>query len=291
MKDSKIARFNLQTVFVMLFMAAFLLSMSDDALAAKKKGKGRSKSKKVRVYSKSKTKAEAIEVLKTSEAVAELAGLEPTAENKPSEAYSDVELLKSYVDVNNSEEIGEHGEDLAELEAEDDVIVDLENFRSIWMLAIGGGSEQISKTAAGTVKEELMSNIMNWLGTPYRFGGMSTVGIDCSAWVREVFYQTDSITLPRTAREQINVGRKVKREKLEFGDLVFFHTYSRKFASHVGIYLGDDLFAHASSRKGVTISSLNSTFYNKRFITGKRLSDNDLAYLKLAAYKKPNKDY
>jgi cell wall-associated NlpC family hydrolase len=78
------------------------------------------------------------------------------------------------------------------------------------------------------------------------------------------------------------VGQRVSRENLEFGDLVFFHTYSRKFVSHVGIYLSDNLFAHASSRLGVTISSLNSTYYNTRYVAGRRLSSKDLLTLKTA---------
>jgi len=91
----------------------------------------------------------------------------------------------------------------------------------------------------------------------------------------------ESVLLPRTAREQILVGRNVKRNELDFGDLVFFHTYSRKFASHVGIYLGDNLFAHASSVMGVTISSLNSTYYNNRYIGGRRLSSKDMVNYKI----------
>jgi lipoprotein Spr len=88
--------------------------------------------------------------------------------------------------------------------------------------------------------------------------------------------------LPRTAREQALVGEKIVRKDLEFGDLVFFHTYTKKFVSHVGIYLGDDLFAHASSLLGVTISSLNSTYYNNRYVAGRRLSSKDLLTYKIS---------
>ena len=63
-----------------------------------------------------------------------------------------------------------------------------------------------------------MSLIMNWFGIPYRFGGREETGIDCSAWVQQIFYESCKILLPRTAREQVSIGRKVKREKLEFGD-------------------------------------------------------------------------
>ena len=124
-----------------------------------------------------------------------------------------------------------------------------------------------------------MDAIMDWLGTPYHFGGSNNRGIDCSAFVLTIFDYSAHISLPRTAREQFTVGMKIKKSELEFGDLVFFHTYSRSFASHVGIYLGDNLFAHSSSRYGVTVSSLESTFYNKRFIGGRRLSSRDVVKL------------
>ena len=209
---------------------------------------------------------------------------------------SDVELLKTFLaDTDNDYEFidddefgeGEFGEDIAELEAEDDVKVELD-FRSIWLLAIGGSGagDGTLLTSYGVDKELLMGLIMDWLGTPYRFGGATRKAIDCSAWIRAVFYQADSIILPRTAREQVHLGHRVSRNKLEFGDLVFFHTYSRRFASHVGIYLGDNLFAHASSVAGVTISSLNSTYYSKRFIGGRRFSASDYASYKTAATRK-----
>jgi cell wall-associated NlpC family hydrolase len=196
-------------------------------------------------------------------------------------SMSDVEWLKTYLpDDDENEFVGEMGEDLAELEAEDDVKVNLDDFKSIWLLAIGG-EDASSKTAYGSDKEFIMSLIIDWVGTPYRFGGVSRSAIDCSAWVRAIFYQADSIVLPRTAREQVNLGNRISREKLAFGDLVFFHTYSKKFASHVGIYLGDNLFAHASSLQGVTISSLKSTYYEKRFIGGRRFNESDYRNYKI----------
>jgi LysM repeat protein len=108
------------------------------------------------------------------------------------------------------------------------------------------------------------------LNIPYRFGGTTLRGIDCSAYVQRVFSLAD-LSLPRTAREQFGVGALVAREALAVGDLVFFRTYA-SFPSHVGIYLGDNLFIHASSvvRK-VTIDSLDLPYYRKHFIGGRRL--------------------
>lgn len=108
------------------------------------------------------------------------------------------------------------------------------------------------------------------LDIPYRFGGNSLLGIDCSAYVKKV-YSLIGIDLPRSAREQFQEGRPVDEEELSIGDLVFFKTYA-SFPSHVGIYLGNNLFIHASSKsKKVTIDSLNTPYYLKRFIGAKRL--------------------
>lgn len=294
----------LKVVLTIILLAVFCLSINDDAYAAKKKK--RSRTKKTRTYNKTKTKAEALAIIQSSEEVAGIAGLEVVDSVKASSAYvdlnvdsisiddirsskSDIALLRSYMDTTNSE--GEEGECIAELEAEDDVEVNLEDFRSIWLLAMGGSDAEEEKTVFGASKEELMSIMMDWFGTPYKFGGNTTNSVDCSAWTQQVFLEACQIILPRTAREQIKIGHKVKHNKLEFGDLVFFHTYSRKFASHVGIYLGDNLFAHASSRKGVTVSSLESTFYSKRFIEGRRLSTRDIEHYRIASTDNNKKDF
>ena len=113
------------------------------------------------------------------------------------------------------------------------------------------------------------------LDIPYRFGGSSLLGIDCSAYVQKV-YGLVGINLPRSAREQFSEGNSVDKGELSIGDLVFFRTYA-SFPSHVGIYLGNDLFIHASSRgRKVTIDSLETPYYFKRFIGAKRVIEEDL---------------
>ncbi len=108
-----------------------------------------------------------------------------------------------------------------------------------------------------------------FLGAPYRLGGISLKGLDCSAYVKKI-YQLFDISLPRTAREQARVGIGVDRDELTEGDLVFFNT--RRSFGHVGIYIGNNEFVHASSRnKGVRIDSLNTPYFNKRFIKAVRL--------------------
>ncbi len=125
------------------------------------------------------------------------------------------------------------------------------------------------------MKDRLILFAKKMLNIPYRFGGSTFMGIDCSGYVQKVFGFLD-VTLPRTAREQFHIGEPVSREDLSMGDLVFFRTYA-SFPSHVGIYLGNNLFIHASSKnKKVSIDSLDAPYYIKRFIGAKRLFQEEL---------------
>lgn len=118
--------------------------------------------------------------------------------------------------------------------------------------------------------QKLIAFAKTMLNIPYRFGGNTMRGIDCSAYVQRVFGLLD-VRLPRTAREQYSLGRRIGRHELAVGDLVFFRTYA-SFPSHVGIYVGDDLFIHASSMgRKVTIDSMDRRYYSKRFIGARRL--------------------
>jgi len=102
-----------------------------------------------------------------------------------------------------------------------------------------------------------------FLGAPYRMGGSTVRGIDCSAYVRKM-YEFFDVNLPRTAREQSTVGVSIERSKLEEGDLVFFRT--RKPIGHVGIYIGNNEFVHASRMsKAIRIDSLDRPYFQKRF--------------------------
>lgn len=128
-------------------------------------------------------------------------------------------------------------------------------------------SEDLSKMS---IVERLLLFAKKMLHLPYKFGGNSFIGLDCSYFVKKV-YSMVGIDLPRSAREQFTVGVPVEKEDLQPGDLVFFRTYAR-FPSHVGIYLGDALFIHASTRsKKVTIDSLETPYYLQRFIGAKRI--------------------
>jgi len=268
---SKLKKFVIVLILPLLLVASF----EDLSAAKKKKAPRRAKTSK---YNPSATRAQAIEIIKSNSAsVSELAGLEPKVGQN-----NDWLLKNDGEDLYDPNIIGDYGEDIAELEKEDDITVNIDDFKTLWIQFVTG---EFDKTSYGLKKSDLMDKIMEWLGTPYRFGGTSENAIDCSGWTKRIFHEVANIALPRTAREQINVGQKVSRKNLEFGDLVFFHTYSRKFASHVGIYLGDNLFAHASSRFGVTVSSLESQFYKTRFIGGRRLSTADMRKLALNSSK------
>lgn len=138
-----------------------------------------------------------------------------------------------------------------------------------YRVLVGREMPEVSR-GSSSMARRLVSFAMNYIGTPYVFGGNSLYyGIDCSAYVQQVFGSV-GISLPRTADYQYEVGTPISRSELLPGDAVFFTTYTYG-ASHVGIYLGDGNFIHASSTRGVTISSLNDHYYNARYIGARRM--------------------
>ncbi len=109
-----------------------------------------------------------------------------------------------------------------------------------------------------------------WRGTPYVNGGMSPAGIDCSGFTVLAYRELFDLPLPRTAGEQAGSGREVQRAALQPGDLVFFNT--GLWNKHVGIYLADDQFIHASLSRGVTISSLDDAYWQEKYWQARRMS-------------------
>ena len=131
-------------------------------------------------------------------------------------------------------------------------------------------NDEVYFTYNGIDIELAMEGLMEWLGTRYLFGGTTKNGIDCSAFTRTM-YRNLGYQLPRTAAAQWDASNeKIEYEELQFGDLVFFHTRKAVYVSHVGMYLGNGMFAHASSRNGVTVSSLESSYYSSHFIGARR---------------------
>jgi len=120
---------------------------------------------------------------------------------------------------------------------------------------------------------QLHNAVNEVVGTPYKWGGTTTKGFDCSGFILHIFNQYD-IKLPRTSKSQSNVGEKVGKDELRPGDLVFFNT-SGKGVSHAGIYLGDGEFAHSSSKRGVSISKLSDSYYKTRYVTARRVASGE----------------
>ncbi|MDR3609584.1 MAG: C40 family peptidase [Ignavibacteriaceae bacterium] len=137
---------------------------------------------------------------------------------------------------------------------------------------IGTNKDSKNLPVDNSLKEKMLMEIIKYLDTPYKFGGSSKSGIDCSAFTQTIFQNTFSVDLLRSARDQYTQGFIVdEREKLQFGDLVFFNTRRRVRPGHVGIYIGDNLFAHSSSKNGVIVSSLDLDYYSQRFMGGRRI--------------------
>jgi cell wall-associated NlpC family hydrolase len=118
--------------------------------------------------------------------------------------------------------------------------------------------------------QKMMDHINKRIGVPYKYGGKDESGFDCSGFTSFIYEKSAKIKITSSSVDQYKIGKKIDRTDLIFGDLVFFNTTGR-IPSHVGIYVGSGLFAHSSSQKGVTISSLNSAYYKKRFIGARRV--------------------
>ena len=132
----------------------------------------------------------------------------------------------------------------------------------------------VSVGSAFAADSKLDKEVKDVLGTRYQTGGTSTSGFDCSGFTMYIFKQFD-VKLPHQSRSQYKMGTKVAKSDLQSGDLVFFNT-NGKGISHVGIYVGENKFAHASSKRGITISSLSDSYYVKRYVGATRVTNSDI---------------
>jgi len=135
------------------------------------------------------------------------------------------------------------------------------------------GKCQLGKWRSEEERGMLVKVAKSFTGAPYRFGGDSVRGLDCSAYVKKI-YEIFEVELPRIAREQYNAGVKVAKNELTTGDLVFFRTKRHlNYPTHVGIYIGEEKFIHASSylKQGVKINSLSEGYYMQRYTGGVRV--------------------
>jgi cell wall-associated NlpC family hydrolase len=139
-----------------------------------------------------------------------------------------------------------------------------------------GGWNSLTKTSITSISTkgiDIATTALNLKGTPYLYGGNSQVGFDCSGFTSYVFSK-HGILLPRLASDQYLVGIAIEREELLPGDLVFFETVSPG-SSHVGVAIGSDDFIHApNSNSKVRIERLDSSYWNERYVGGKRIVKN-----------------
>ena len=139
---------------------------------------------------------------------------------------------------------------------------------------IGGKSTGVAPSPAAlegsTTGDKIVATAKQYIGVPYVWGGSTPSGFDCSGFVQHVLRQ-HGISMPRTSKEQWNVGRAVSKGELKIGDLVFIANTYTTGISHLGIYVGNNQFIHASSSKGVIISSLDNTYWAPRYYGARRI--------------------
>lgn len=126
------------------------------------------------------------------------------------------------------------------------------------------------------VREILLAQHQRWVGTPYRLGGNGQNGVDCSALMQHVFSDSFGMSLPRTTGAQALHGQRVERSELRAGDLVFFRPPGSY--NHVGVYIGDGFFLHASTSQGVILSELENDYWQRHYWQARRpMEQNQLA--------------
>ena len=129
-------------------------------------------------------------------------------------------------------------------------------------------AEKMLQTATGDVSE-WMAIVKPWLGTPYKYGKASKSGTDCSGYVMNIYKEKTGISLPHSSTQMFQMGKKIEKGGLKTGDLVFFGGGSG--VDHVGVYLGDGNFTHASTSRGVMISPLTDSYWQPRYKGARRI--------------------
>jgi len=132
-------------------------------------------------------------------------------------------------------------------------------------------SEKQQNSANITGIAEWDNVLSPWLGTPYLYGGNTKSGVDCSGFVSNVYLEKEGMRIPRTTKEEFEIGKSVNRANLIIGDLVFFGKKgNEKKVNHVGIYVGNEKFIHASTSEGVTVTSLDNSYWKPLYLGAKR---------------------
>lgn len=131
-------------------------------------------------------------------------------------------------------------------------------------------SQVMGVAISATSNTKMYQFIYDWLGTPYRLGGDTKKGIDCSGFAYQLYDKTFNTIIGSNSRNIFSMVNPINKVELKEGDLVFFKIKSKSI-SHVGVYIGDNKFAHASSSKGVMISNLDEPYWQRYFYKGGRL--------------------
>ena len=130
-------------------------------------------------------------------------------------------------------------------------------------------SSGVAVNTTSSKQSKLEQVYKKYKGTPYKYGGTTSHGFDCSGFVQRAYMDAFKQKLPRTTKAMMKTGKKVSKSKLRIGDLVFFHPTRRYY--HVGIYLGNGTFMHASSSRGVMKSKLSLKYWQKSYVTARRV--------------------
>ncbi|MEM1270407.1 MAG: NlpC/P60 family protein [Bacteroidota bacterium] len=125
----------------------------------------------------------------------------------------------------------------------------------------------LSPVAEAEALRQFEAHVDQWYGTPH--ADRDPDGVDCSAYVQRAYADALGVALPRTTRQQVREGVQVSKSELRAGDLVFFRPTAK--TRHVGIYLDNGRFAHASSSQGVMVSELGQTYWRSRYWTARRI--------------------
>jgi cell wall-associated NlpC family hydrolase len=149
-----------------------------------------------------------------------------------------------------------------------------ENAEGITLYSAEETSDQTAPSSWQAKTQEVLINALSLTGIKYKYGGSNPdTGFDCSGFVRYVFSQAANLTLPPTARAISQIGKTVKKDELQPGDLVFFNTLKSAF-SHVGIYVGDNKFVHAPRAGGaVRVESMQTSYWASRYNGAQRLDN------------------
>jgi len=122
---------------------------------------------------------------------------------------------------------------------------------------------EVSRGSVTAIKNDIIAKAKKYLGTPYLYGASGPSKFDCSGFTKYV-YKDFGINLPRSSSQQSGTGVAINKNQLQQGDLVFFNTEQKGAINHVGIYVGDGRFIHASRTKGITITPLNDSYYKNK---------------------------